>query len=254
MAALNPSEWQTAEKLLYDNQQFLSRHLTGERIQNTLGLIAFFREIDAGDRFSTTTPASVQNLESALMFYQRAEKKAGALPAAIDVEFIYRPKINESQHNITQIQAEEQKAKELEMVSARSPQAESKVALQQPEPAEKILRATRLKMAMKDFNTRNYASSLNHFQKVYGRQIAALRYTGRTQIRALLSLPTKHRAEIIFLTELSRLRKNNDDDVDLVKEGLEILSESVEDGGGRWSIIPQSKRRKIILHIEKYGE
>jgi hypothetical protein len=250
VAALNPSEWQTAEKLLYDNQQFLSRHLAGERVQNTLGLNAFFREIDAGDRFSQAAPASVQNLESALMFYQRAEKKAQALPAAIDIEFIYRLKINESQRLLTKLQAAEQ-----EFAAARNARAAAIATPVKPAaPAEIIDRKTALKGAMKNFKTRDYASSFNHFEKVYSTQIASLKRSGNKSIRGLLSLPVRHRAEVIFLIELDRLKKENEDDEDLVKEGLEIMYESVDNGEGPWSIIPESKRRKIKRHIEKYGE
>ncbi|MBW1754523.1 MAG: hypothetical protein JRJ46_15940, partial [Deltaproteobacteria bacterium] len=46
VAALNPSEWQTAEKLLYGNQQFLNQNLDAERQQNTALLAAFFKDID----------------------------------------------------------------------------------------------------------------------------------------------------------------------------------------------------------------
>ncbi len=250
VAALNPSEWPTAEKLLYDNQQFLSQHLAGERVQNTLGLSAFFREIDAGDRFSQAAPASVQNLESALMFYQRAEKKATALPAAIDVEFIYRLKIDESQRLLAKLQAAEQK-----FAAARNARAAAIAAPVKPAAPEKTVdRKTALKGAMKNFNTRNYTSSLNHFEQVYSTQIASLKRSGNKSIRGLLSLPVRHRAEVIFLIEIDRLKKENEADEDLVKEGLEIMYESVENGEGPWSIIPASKRRKIKRHIEKYGE
>jgi hypothetical protein len=250
ITALNPSQWQTAEKLLYDNQPFLSRHLAGERIQNTLVLIAFFREIDAGDRFSTTTPASVQNLESALMFYQRAEKKAGALPAAIDVEFIYRLKIGESQRLLTKLQAPEQ-----EFAAARNARTAAVAAPVKPAAPEEIVdRKTALKGAMKNFKTRDYTSSLNHFEKVYSTQIASLKRSGNKSIRGLLSLPAKNRAEVIFLLELDRLKKENEGDEDRVKEGLEILYESVDNGEGPWAVTPASKRRKIKRHIEKYIE
>ena len=103
--ALNPSQWQTAETLLYDKQQFLNENLDDEHRSNIRGLVAFFREIDEGDRLSTATPASTKNIESALMFYQRAEEKAQALPAAIDVKFITRRKIDQSQEQIARLQA-----------------------------------------------------------------------------------------------------------------------------------------------------
>ena len=250
ITALNPSQWQTAEKLLYDNQPLLSRHLAGERIQNTLGLIAFFREIDAGDHFSKAAPASVQNLESALMFYQRAEKKTGALSAAIDVEFIYRLKIDENQRLLAKLQAPEQ-----EFAAARNARTAAVAApVKTAAPEEIVDRKTALKGAMKNFKTRDYTSSLNYFEKVYSTQIASLKRSGNKSIRGLLSLSVRHRAEVIFLLELDRLKKENEGDEDFVKEGLEILYESVDNGEGPWSITPASKRRKIKRHIEKYVE
>jgi len=97
-------------------------------------------------------------------------------------------------------------------------------------------------------------SSLNHFEKVYSTQIASLKRSGNKSIRGLLSLPVKNRAEVIFLLELDRLKKENEGDEDLVKEGLEILYESVDNGEGPWAVTPASKRRKIKRHIEKYIE
>ena len=209
-----------------------------------------FKEIDAGDRFSKAEPASVQDLDSALMFYQRAEKKAGALPAAIDVEFIYRLKIDESQRLLAKLQTPEQ-----EFAAARNARTAAVAAPVKPAAPEEIVdRKTALKGAMKNFKTRDYTSSLNHFEKVYSTQIASLKRSGNKSIRGLLSLSVRHRAEVIFLLELDRLKKENEDDEDLVKEGLEMLYESVDNGEGPWAITPASKRRKIKRHIEKYVE
>ena len=97
-------------------------------------------------------------------------------------------------------------------------------------------------------------ASLNHFEKVYSTQIASLKRSGNKSIRGLLSLPAKNRAEVIFLLELDRLKNENEGDEDLVKEGLEILYESVDNGEGPWAVTPASKRRKIKRHIEKYVE
>ena len=253
ITALNPSRWQDAEKLLYDNQQFLSEHLDQERKQNTARLSAFFAEIDEGDRLSRATPESIQTLESALMFYQRAETKAKSMPAAIDVMFIPRLKVDESQHRIAKL-----KAPEKELVAVRNAKTEaitpSKAPSKAPQPSEKILDSdTETKVAMKDFMTRDYTSALHHFENIYGSQIANLKQSGDKQIRGLLSLPIKHRAEVIFLIELDRLKKENNNDEELIKQGLEMIYPKIDSGEGLWSIIPESKRKTIRRHIEKYG-
>jgi hypothetical protein len=67
-----------------------------------------------------------------------------------------------------------------------------------------------------------------------------------------LSLPTKHRAEVVFLLELDKLKRKTDNDEELIREGLQELYDKIENGEGLWSIIPESKRRKIKRHIEKY--
>ena len=105
IAALTPAEWQTAEKLLYDNQPFLSEQLDAERKQNIARLSAFFAEIDEGNRLGSAMPASLQNLEAALQSYQLAETKAKTLPAGIDVLFIPRLKIGESQQRLARLQS-----------------------------------------------------------------------------------------------------------------------------------------------------
>jgi len=248
ITALNPSQWQDAERLLYENQQFLNQHLTGERPQNIIGLVAFFSEIDAGDRFSNATPESIHNQESALTFYQRAEQKAQALPADIDVAFILRIKIDESQGRLDKLRASEQ-----EFVAARSAKTESMPPPEKPKSTFKKLAPKRaVKVAMKDFRTRKYDSSFKHFETAYSSQIAKLKQSGRKRIGGFLSLPTKHRAEVVFLLELDRLKRKTDNDEELIREGLQELYDTIDNGAGLWSIIPESKRRKIKRHIEKY--
>ena len=58
IAALNPSEWQSAETLLFDSQKFLNEYLDDERKQNTTRLSAFFKEIDEGERQPNASKSS----------------------------------------------------------------------------------------------------------------------------------------------------------------------------------------------------
>jgi len=123
----------------------------------------------------------------------------------------------------------------------------------QPEPSKnKLDPRTAVKVAMKDFRNRDYASSLNHFETVYSSQIDKLKLSGRRRIGGFLSILTKHRAEVLFLLELDRLKSKTDNDEELIKEGLQELYDQIDNGGGVWSIIPESKRRKIKRHIEKF--
>ncbi|MBU0988400.1 MAG: hypothetical protein KKH68_14215, partial [Proteobacteria bacterium] len=103
IAALNPAQWQQAQKILYDNRQLFAEHLDDPRKQNTNLLIAFFGEIDQGDRLSALTPLTAGSLESAIEFYRRAEQKAATMPPAIDVTFIPPVKIEQSRSRIAQL-------------------------------------------------------------------------------------------------------------------------------------------------------
>ncbi|MBU0987484.1 MAG: hypothetical protein KKH68_09550, partial [Proteobacteria bacterium] len=247
ISTLNPAEWRQAEKLLYDNRQFFAEHLDDQGKQNTGKLVAFFAEINEGDRLSAITPVTIQNLESSLMFYQRAEEKSQAMPSEIDVAFIPRVKIDQNRSQIDQLKTQEQ-----EMLAARKSEAEvittpKKAGLK---PAERQLTpAMEVKVAQQDFQNKNYGASMDHFQKAYSDQISNLQQTDKRRIRGLLALPARHRAEVIFLLEMDRLRKEKND-IEYIRQGLEEVYSQIDNGQGLWSIIPESKRRKIKRHIE----
>jgi len=96
IASLTPVEWEEAKKLLYDNSQVIKEYLDKERQENIKMLIGVFQDIDEGDQFSRKLPETAESLETALVLYQRAEQKAKALPAGIDLLFITNLKIKNS--------------------------------------------------------------------------------------------------------------------------------------------------------------
>ena len=258
MASLNPAESEKASKLLYDNQQLLTEHLDQERKENTEVLIGFFRNIDEGDRLSLEKPETVGNLETALSFYKRAEQKAKALPASIDVLFLTELKINENLNRKALLETRQQ-----ELLAAKTAKLEPKPPSKKPEveevdqskpPEKKFDRSTQIKLALKDFKAKNYISSLNHFMKVFNKQINNIKHGGKRQIYGILALPVKCRAEIVFLIELDRLTKNNKNNKEAIERGLEEINESIDNREGLWIIIHNdSKRRMIQRHIAAFN-
>ena len=248
MASLNPAESEKASKLLYDNQQLLTEHLDQERKENTEVLIGFFRNIDEGDRLSLEKPETIRNLETALSFYKRAEQKAKALPASIDVLFLTELKINENLNRKALLETRQQ-----ELLAAKTAKLEPKPPSKKPE-VEKVDRSTQIKLALKDFKAKNYISSLNHFMKVFNKQINNIKHGGKRQIYGILALPVKCRAEIVFLIELDRLTKNNKNNKEAIERGLEEINESIDNREGLWIIIHNdSKRRMIQRHIAAFN-
>lgn len=94
LVALNPSEWQSAQKQLYANRTLFTTHLPPENKTAMVTLVDFFTSLDEGDRLVDRQPATMENLDAAAGFYQRAAQKAETLPPTIDVAFITAQKNN----------------------------------------------------------------------------------------------------------------------------------------------------------------
>jgi len=88
LVSLNPSEWQAAQQQLYANRTLLTTHLSPENKTAMVTLVDIFTSLDEGDRLVNRQPATMENLETAAGFYQRAAQKAATLPQTIDVGFI----------------------------------------------------------------------------------------------------------------------------------------------------------------------
>ena len=95
IAVLNPEEYETAKKLLYDNRKLLDDYLDMDKKENAEGLVAFFQDIDEGDRIREEQPESAESMDLALNLYEQAEQKAKSLPDPIDVLFLAEGKIKE---------------------------------------------------------------------------------------------------------------------------------------------------------------
>ena len=81
--------------------------------------------------------------------------------------------------------------------------------------------------------------------KAYGKQILRLKKGGKRQIFGLLALPPQYRAEIIFLVELDKLEKTHKNDKAAIRERLQEISDSIENGTGPWAIVSEAKKNKI---------
>jgi len=108
--ALNPSDWESAKNLLYEKQILLTEHLGEELKTNALGFIEFFRDIDGGDRLSGAQPETLRNHESALTFYQRANKKSEGFPPDVDMSFLSQLRINQTANRIAEMEKIRQEA------------------------------------------------------------------------------------------------------------------------------------------------
>jgi len=98
---LSPDEWEGTKKRLIDNRQLLTKYLDKERKEKIVGIIAFLKDIEEGDRFSNTQPVTEKELEAALTFYKRAGHKAEALPEGIDLLAVAEQKIDGIKNRLT---------------------------------------------------------------------------------------------------------------------------------------------------------
>ncbi|MBW1805755.1 MAG: hypothetical protein JRJ06_05195, partial [Deltaproteobacteria bacterium] len=98
---LSPDEWEGTKKRLIDNRQLLTKYLDKERKEKIVGIIAFLRDIEEGDRFSNTQPVTEKELEAALTFYKRAGNKAETLPEGINLLPVAEQKVDGIKNRLT---------------------------------------------------------------------------------------------------------------------------------------------------------
>jgi len=109
ISSLSGQKWQDAIKMLADNRSLLDEHLNADQKTAVNTLAAVFSEIDAGNRTAAIRPLTVENLQSAIAAYRRAEEKAQTLPAGVDAGFIPRLRITDTQNRIQLIKTGQQK-------------------------------------------------------------------------------------------------------------------------------------------------
>jgi hypothetical protein len=109
IAALNPEEYETAKKLLYDNRQILLEYLS-ERPMNVIEkLLAFFGDIDEGDRLSSETPLTLSDMDNALASYSKGAEKADDLSDTVSIAFISTQRIKEALELKAQLETRERR-------------------------------------------------------------------------------------------------------------------------------------------------
>jgi hypothetical protein len=261
LAMLTPEEWEKSRDQLYANEQVFSEHLERNKKTDALNLINFFRDIDEGDRLLAGDQAGIAELEAAQAFYRRAEGKAELMQQSVDALFVPRQRIDESSSRLAQLRAAEQErlaaqraAEAQEQVAEvqAAPAAAAPVVAKKTEEVQKIyLPRTELKLAMVNFNKKNYETSLNHFSHVYKDQIKQIKGKGKKRLLGVMALPKNYRAEVLFLLHYDRLRKRYKDE-EMVRDGMSQLYNKVENGSGIWAIVSERKRSKITRHIEGF--
>ncbi|MBI9086339.1 MAG: hypothetical protein JEZ11_22250 [Desulfobacterales bacterium] len=240
MDQLTPSQWTSARGLMATHGLLLQSTLDGEQRETMMALDRFFSEIEEGDRLGAIQPVTRANLKNAAMFYERADEKAAALPAAVDVRFLPKMRLNEIAGQLAVQKAYEQRLAE------QADQQSGKPA-SRPRPTGKAA----IKYALKDFNTGDYPMALQGFSQVYQKQIGMMRKKGMKRLQGVMGLPDKYRAEIVFLVELETLlAKSASKDQFAVEEALGALSDRILEGRGMWGIIPQDRRDKMANRLE----
>ncbi len=260
---INPTGWETGMQLALDKLPPVLEDLDPVTRSSARLLISFFQDVKAGDQLSFTRPETDSNLAKAREHYLQAVDKARSLVSSMEVMFIVRARLDA----LTAQRADLVKRQQARMAAQQAPapapapiqappppppSASSPVAAAQTPFDDRVDAKTALKRGMQTFSGQNYDLSLKYFQKVYAKQIRKLKKAGKKQSFAVLSLPPKIRAEIIFLVQLDLLKASSRGDADDVRDGLMEMLEEVESGSGTWSIIKARKRNKIMKHIDRY--
>jgi len=255
MAGLVPDKWEESRDLLYSNRKQLEDYLDEDLIRNLRKLFAVFREIDRVDSIRNEQPETVKNLDIIIGVYEKAGEKVRDLMPDIDVMFVIEGRIQECLNNKKAFQTRKK-----ELLAAKKTDSATNALHVKPEVDAPVLTAIPDKatdrdelilMALKEFEAMDYNSSMNHFIAVFGKQINNIKKGGKKRVFGVLGLPVECRAEIVFLTELARLKAlNKKNDMEFLQKGLEKINENIKNRVGPWAVIRDSgKRNKIRHHI-----
>ena len=259
---LTATDWEAGMRLSLDKLPQSIAYLEKPAQEHAQLLIAFFRDIEAGDKLGFKRPETDSNLKNAREHYRQAANKAKSLAGRLEVEFIALARLDN-----LDIQRAELVKRQQALLAAQQPQTPPPPPMPQPPPPApaapvKIVRQaafdetvdakTARKLGMKNFSGQNYDLSFKYFARVYGKQIRKLQKSGKKQSFTILSIPPQARAEIIFLVQLDRLKKSSGGDEDLLQDGLAEMLDEIENASGTWSIIKERKRNKIRKHIDRY--
>ena len=238
---LTPSQWKSARGLMGTHASLLQSSLDGERREALMALDRFFSEIEEGDRLGAIRPATRANMENAAMFYGRAETKAAALPASVDIRFLPKMRLNEIKGKLAAQDAYERRMADR---AAQSPG-------QAPALLSGVTDQEAIKFALKDFKSGDYSMALKRFSQVYYMQIGMMRKKGMMRLQGVMGLPDKHRAEVVFLVELEAvISKSDSPDEFAMEDALQAMSNRILEGRGMWGVISQDRRDKMASRLE----
>ncbi|MDF1590041.1 MAG: hypothetical protein P1P89_00895 [Desulfobacterales bacterium] len=251
LSGLKPGQWEAARSRLYDSRGLLTASLSGPQQSQATGLTAFFKTVEEGDLALGKAPQTVAGIDEALAAYSRAGQQAAGLSPGIEVGFIVAEKTAAATELQAALKTQQQQALAAAQKPAAEPAAPPAPVVSAP-PPRVVDSGAEIQQALGRFDEKNYTEALNHFAAVYSSQISNLQQRDQRQIKGLLSLPPKYRAEIIFLIEFERIRKKSNNDRDQIKMGLEDLLQDIENRQGPWVLIPEIRRERIKKHINEF--
>jgi len=255
--SLTPTAWENGMRMSLEKLppeiDFLPKRLQGDARL----LVAFFQNIETGDRLRFRQPEVDSNLAQAQNAYNQADNKAKSLAPEFEIRFIVKARVEALRMQRAALVKREQ-ARMAAQEAAATPAPAPLPPPKAPAPAvaddfdDSATGKAALKLGMRSFSKQKYALSMRYFQKVYAKQIGKLKKAGKKQSFTILGLHPAVRAEVIFLVQLDLLKENSAGDDTLLEEGLNEMLTDIEAGAGVWSIIKERKRNKISKHIERY--
>jgi hypothetical protein len=238
LSGLNPSEWEEARRLLNEDLEFLSEHLSKDQNEIIDSLLAFFQDIDEGDRLSSERPETKDNLDSALALYSGATEKADALNAlsdSISVGFISDQSIKQGLERKAFIEMREKKL----LARERYDQVISSLSPQEWENGKKLLFDNRYFMAeyLDDYLKENMERLVSFFQDIEeGDLLSKEKPPTEAGLENALSLYMK----------AEQTAKDLPDDIDV----LFIAQEKMDDCQNRKAVIVEARERELAAARE----
>jgi len=259
--ALTPGTWETGMRMSLVKLPPEINYLPPKSQADAQLLVAFFQDIETGDRLRFQQPEVDSNLAQAQRAYNQADNKAKSLVPQLEVRFIVQARLAALSGQRDALVKREQARMAAQEAAAASPPA-ALIAPKPPVPKAALAPAddfdhsatgkAALKLGMKSFSKQKYDLSMRYFRKVYAKQIGKLEKAGKKQSFTILGLHPAVRAEVIFLVQLDLLKQSSAGDATLLEEGMNDMLADIEDAAGVWSIIKERKRNKIVKHIERY--
>ncbi|MFC1840853.1 hypothetical protein ACFL1N_14840 [Thermodesulfobacteriota bacterium] len=258
---LSPEDWKRGKELLSQHRLFLMDHLDAFLRDNTERLTDFFDDIDSGDTSLNRRPLTTGNVENAFSFYRKAEQRVNDLPDGVNLKFITDDKIAVCQENRRRLEERSRKEEELAAVKSRADQApvtapqDSGVTIVTSDdtPLSKEEVAKMARSALEYFDEYDYEKSWDYFSTAYRKPIARIQRGGNNRIMGVLALPSRYRAEIFFLIEYEKIKKDKGSD-EITRGDLEEIRDDVNSESGLWVMIKdETKKKKIRRHIARFG-